>query len=218
MKILFTALFTFIISTVWAQKDTAAPAPVVPHATYELHTTMATAAIGFIDGYRNSYSLPSGFQKNNTSGFAPILLKLEYAFGRDISLAATFGYDAFNYNFSQFYQGYNGTFVRYHTDDFRSVSGGITAYYHLRKIIHVNHLDPFVGIGLCLNNIRYSAYPSDDTLAIKSTHTVTPYIKVGARYYISSAFSIFADLGYDKPSVFSIGFSARFFPGKKPLK
>jgi len=218
MKILFTALFTFIISTLWAQKDTAGHTPVVPHAPYELHTTMATACIGFFDGYRYNYSLPAGFGKNNTSGFAPILLKLEYGFGRNISLAAIFNYDAFNYNFSQQYPGYNGTFIRYRTDDFRAISGGVTAFYHLQHIIKVNCLDPFVGAGLSLNNIRYSAYPSGDTLAIKLTHTVTPYVKVGARYYISGAFSVFADLGYDKPAIFSIGFCARFFSGKRPLK
>ena len=215
--LLFVTFCTLCSFVSRAQHDTAA-APVVHHRVYELHTLMPTVCIGFIDGYRNNYSLPAGFVKNNTSGFAPLLFKLEYGFGRDISLAATMTYDAFNYNFSQQYQGYNGTFVRYRTDDFKLLSAGITAFYHLRKIIRVNRLDPFVGVGLSLNNIRYSAYPSGDTVAIKVNHTVTPYLKVGARYYISDAFSLFADLGYDKPAIFSIGFSARFFPGKKPFK
>ena len=220
----FTFLFVFCAAlcslTSWAQKDTTknTAGEAAYHATYELHSTMATACIGVFDAYRYNYSLPAGFIKDNTSGFAPILLKLEYGFGRHISLAATFNYDAFNYNFSQQYQGYNGTFFRYRTDAFRAISGGIAALYHLQKVIHVSRLDPFVGLGLSLNNIRHSAYPSGDTLAIKLSHTATPYIKVGARYYISNAFSVFADLGYDKPAIFSIGFCARFFPGKKPLK
>jgi len=214
---LFIGLLSFCSSASRAQQDTASK-PLVSHHVYELHTLMPTVCIGFIDGYRNSYSLPAGFVKNNTSGFAPLIFKLEYGFGHDISLAATMTYDAFNYNFAQQYQGYNGTFVRYRTDDFKLLSGGVTAFYHLRKVIRVNRLDPFAGVGLSLNNIRYSAYPSGDTFAIKVNHTVTPYLKVGARYYISDAFSIYADLGYDKPAIFSIGFSARFFPGKKPFK
>ena len=218
-KLLFIILPVLLCPfTLLAQKDTTTHNPVMAHAVYERHTAIPSVAIGFIDGYRNSYSLPAGFEKNNTSGFAPILLKLEYGFGKNISLAATLGYDAFNYNFSQLYQGYSGPFVRYHTDDFRLFAVGAAAFYHLRKIIRVKRLDPFVGVGLSLNNARYGAYPTGDSLEVKLTHTVTPYIKVGARYYITDAFSIFADLGYDKPAMLSLGISARFFSGKKPLR
>lgn len=218
MKILFTALFTLACSSLWAQQDTLAHNPSQRHHIYERYSVIPTVSIGFIDGYRNNYTLPSGFLKNNTSGFAPILVKLEYAVWRDVSLAATFSYDAIFYNFSQQYEGNNGPFVRYRTDNFRSLSGGISAFYHLRKFIPVHRLDPFVGVGLSLNNNRHSAYPQGDSTAIKLSHTLTPYFKVGARYYISDRFSLFGDLGYDKPCIFSLGFSCRFFSGKNPLK
>ena len=215
MRPYFTILFILCSATLWAQQDTTAHATPKWHHVYERYSIIPTVSIGFIDGYRNNYSLPSGFEKNNTSGFAPILVKLEYGVGKNISIAATFGYDAFIYNFSQEYEGNNGSFVRYKTDDFRSFSGGIAAFYHLHKFIPVNHLDPFIGFGLSLNNIRYSAYPSGDSTAIKLDHTVTPYIKVGARYYVSDRFSLFGDLGYDKPAILSLGFSCRFFSQKK---
>ena len=215
MKILFATILAFAGFSACAQQDTANHSPAERHDTYERHSIMPTVCLGFIDGYRNNYSLPSGFEKNNTSGFAPVLVKLEYGLSKHISLAATFGYDAFIYNFSQLYQGNNGPFVRYKTDVFRSFSGGLTGFYHLGDVIRVNNLDPFAGVGIELNNIRYSAYPTGDSTAIKFNHTATFYLKIGARYYISNRFSVFADAGYDKQSIVSAGFSCRFFSKKK---
>ncbi len=79
-------------------------------------------------------------------------------------------------------------------------------------------LRPFIGLGLSLNNIKYSAHPEGDSTIVKIDHTVTPYLKAGARYYISDKFSLFADVGYDKQSVISIGFSCRFFSRKAMTK
>ena len=217
MRTYCTLLLILFACSLQAQQDTTTHNPVKWHPVYERHAITATACVGFFDAYRYNYSVPSGFTKNNTSGFAPILVKLEYGFWKNVSVAATFSYDAFIYNFNEVYMGNNGPFTRYKTDAFRSVSGGITAFYHLNKLIHVPNLDPFIGAGLSLNNVRYSAYPSGDTVSIKLDHTVTPYLKVGAHYYISDQFSVFGDLGYDKSSIFSVGFSCRFF-GKKPLK
>jgi len=211
MKKYFTILFILITVSASAQHDTTAHAP---HAPYERHSIVATASIGFIDAYRNDYSLAPGFEKSNTSGFAPLYLKLEYGLTKDVSIAAVFGYDAFLYNFKQEYTGNNGPFTRYLTNNTRILSGGLVAYYHLRKFIPVKHLDPFIGIGFSLNNIRYGALPQGDSTAVTFNHTVSPYLKAGARYYITSVYSIFGDVGYDQHSIFSLGFSCRFFRKK----
>ena len=171
---------------------------------------MATLSLGVIDPYRATYSLPAGFQKNNASGFAPMYAKLEYGFWKHLSVAATFGYDAVNYNFSQLYAGFNDTIKRYRTDNLRIFSGGLTAFYHLGPYINVRGLDPFIGIGVSLVNIRYNALPQGDSQVVGTQHIATPYLKAGARYYISRTCSLYGDIGYDKQSIFSLGISCRF--------
>lgn len=185
------------------------------HSAYQRHTTIATLSAGIADGYRSGYAMPTGFRKQTASGMMPFYGKLEYGLYNHISIAAIFAYDAFQYNFQQEYTGYLGVFTRYRTNKVRIFSGGIAAYYHLDKYIHISRLDPFVGVGLSLNNIRYSAYPQGDSTLTKFEHTVTPYLKAGARYYISDQFSIFGEVGYDKQSAASVGFSCRFFGKSK---
>lgn len=214
MRTNFIVLFILASIACKAQNDTA-NADYGKHAPYERHSVIISASLGFIDNYRQAYTLPTGFQKGNTSGFVPFNVKLEYGLGRHISIAATMGYDAFLYNYKQDYTGNNGPFTRSMKDNTRILSGGVTGFYHLDKQIHIKHLDPFVGFGLSLSNIRYGSYPQGDSTVTKINHEITPYLKAGARYYITSAFSIFADAGYEKQSMINIGGSCRFFSRKK---
>jgi hypothetical protein len=214
MKSRLLILLSLMSVSAWAQQDTSASKQAA-HAVYERHSVTATASLGFVDGYKQNYALPAGFVKNNTSGYHQVYTRLEYGLTRYISIGATFSYDAFTYNFGQQYTGNSGAFTRYRTDNLRLLSGGVVAYYHLNNVIRVRNLDPFLGIGVSLNNIRHSNYPQGDSTVINIDHTITPYLKVGARYYISSVFSVFADAGYDKESIFSLGASCRFFSRKK---
>jgi len=209
MKKHLTIFFVLIAVNAFAQKDTTTH--YTRHANYERHSIIAGGSIGFIDAYRNNYSLPPGFEKSNTSGFIPVYFKLEYAAAKNISIAALLGYDAFLYNYKQDYIGNNGAFTRYVTNNTRIISGGLIALYHLGKVLPTKHLDPYIGIGLSLNNIRYDAQPQGDSTVVKFDHTVSPYLKAGARYYITSVFSAFADVGYDQHTLFDLGFSCRFF-------
>lgn len=208
MKIYLTILFVFLVGSAHAQADTAMLSPW--QTAYHPHTTVATLSLGFIDGFKTNYTLPVGYEHSSTSGFAPLLLKVEYGITKNLGIAASFGYDAVVYNYNQLYQGYNGTIRRYKMNKLKVVSGGFTAFYHFNKLINSRNLDPFIGGGFALNNIRYSAFPQGDSIIPRNEHTISPYIKVGARYYISSSYSVFADLGYEKSSIFSVGFSCRF--------
>lgn len=216
MKYFLTLMIAFSACTARAQ-DTAAHKPNW-QSYYKRHSTIITAAIGFMDNYRMDYSLPVGFQKSNTSGFAPISARVEYALTDHIGISAGFGYNAFQYNFKQEYTGNNGPFTRYRTNNTSIFSAGVAAYYHLDKFIRINRFDPFAGIGISLNNIRYSAFPQGDSTLTRVDHTVTPYLKVGGRYYISDKFSLFGDVGYEKQGVICIGFSCRFDSQKKAKK
>lgn len=210
MKAYFSLLLLLVSAPLWAQQDTAAGHHGLK-ATYIRHSVVATAALGFIDANRSDYSVPVGFSKGNVSGFIPFFAKLEYGITDHISLGATFCYDAFVYNMLHEYTGYNGPFTRYKTNNTRILNGGISAFYHLGSTLHSRRLDPFIGLGISLNNIRYRANPQADSTTIKIDHTVTPYLKIGTRYYISDKFSLFGDLGYDKQALLSIGVSCRFY-------
>lgn len=215
MKIYLTVFLVLLSLTTWSQQSTTDSGTHTRLSEYRYHSIMATASLGFIDFYRSYYSVPKGFAKGNTSGFVPIYAKLECGLYRNISLAATFCYDNFVYNYNQEYIGNNGPFSRYRTSNTRVISGGVTAFYHLGNVIHLRHLDPFIGVGVSLNNIRYGSYPQGDSSVIKLDHTVTPYLKAGARYYLSSKYSLFADLGYDQQSIFGLGATCRFSSKKK---
>jgi hypothetical protein len=224
MKLYLAAFFILLSFTCEAQKDpfviqdghgwqdkSKKQGDSLPQPTYKRHSIIATVSTGFIDPFR-TYTVPAGFEKDNTSGYTLLYGKLEYGFTKHISLAATVKYDAFYYNFTQLYKGYNGPIKRANTSALRIWSGGLTGFYHLCDVIHIKHLDPFVGVGITLNNIRYSNYPQGDSVLVKLDHTVSPYLKAGARYYISSGFSLFGDVGYDQQSIFSVGVSCRFLP------
>jgi hypothetical protein len=214
MKRYLTALFTLLSVSALAQKDTSVVTKPT-HGVYQHHSIQVALSLGFFDAYRNSLPMPAGFEKNNTSGYGNIEAKIDYALAKRISLAANFGYDAFYYNFSQLYSGYNGIIRRHKINNFRLLNVGLIAYYHLGSYIHIKNLDPFVGAGISLNNIRYGTYPQGDSTLVRTEHTITPYIKVGAHYYISDRFSVFGDLGYEQQAILGIGFSCRFFPSKK---
>jgi len=215
MKRLCTALLILASLPALARHDTAMRA--FSHAVYERHSTQVSLSLGFIDGYRNELKMPAEFEKTNTTGYCNAILKADYGLTKNISLAASFGYDRFVYNFAKLDTGANNSIIRrYNTNNVRVISAGLTAYYHLGSIIKVKRLDPFVGIGATLNNVRYGAYPQGDSTLVRTDHNITPYLKAGARYYISDRFSIFADAGLEKQAVISLGFSCRFFP--KPVE
>ena len=216
MKIYFAFLLTLMSFAAIARQDSVVHKPVMQHPTYLHNTITATVAVGFIDWYRHYYTLPPAFRESNTTGFSPFYGKIEYGTGNRISIAACFAYDAFVNNFNQVYQGYNGPILRYKTNNTRIFGGGLTAYYHFGKMAAGKRLDPFIGVGLSLNNIRYGAFPEGDSTSIKLEHTISPVLRAGARYYITDVFSVYGDIGFDKLSIFSLGASCRFFREKNP--
>ena len=168
-------------------------------------------AFGFIDNNRQNYSVPAGFSKGLVTGFIPFFARIEYGLTRTVSIGATMGYDVFVYNNKHEFTGNNGPFNRYVTNNTRILSGGLTAFYHLGGLIHSSNFDPFIGAGVALNNIRYSAYPQGDSTAVRIDHTLTPYLKAGARYYISDRFSVYGDVGLDQQAIISVGACCRFY-------
>ncbi len=176
------------------------------------HLTLATISVGFADYYRANITAPKGFSKNNVTGFAPVYGRLEYGVGQHISLAFTGSYDLYYVHYNQEFTSYNGgSFSRFNTDAVRVFRTGVSGYYHFGQLFHSRLVDCFVGLGCSINNIRHSQWPAGDSVAVLKEHTVSPSVRVGARYYLSQHGSVFADAGYDRQSVLSIGYSCRFF-------
>ncbi|MBX2905306.1 MAG: hypothetical protein KF744_04660 [Taibaiella sp.] len=210
-----TAILLLLSATARSQ-DSLSTLPKQVIEPYKKGSYVLTLSTGFLNGYRDEYSLPATFEKGNTAGFLPIYAKGEYGVSNKVSLAVTAAYNVLYFNSFHLYPGYYGPIRRYTTDKFRYFSGGLTAYYHLGSVLNVNRLDPFIGVGAVINNIKNSALPQGDSVVEIKKHSITPYLKVGARYYASDKVALFADAGYDKLSIFSIGFSCRF--GSKATK
>lgn len=211
MRFSFTFSFILAFLSGFAQHDSMMVVKEVKYPPYQKKTITLTCAVGFIDAYKHDLKLPKDFENNNTSGFAPVYIKAEYALAKHTSLGASFAYDAFNDNYDQIYTGNGETYKRFRTDNIRIISGSLIGYYHFDKYIKVKNLDLFAGFGLTLSNIRHGSAPQvDSTTAIVMDHTVTLYLKAGARYYLTNRTSLYADLGYDRQSVMSLGFSYRF--------
>ena len=218
MKITAFLPLLFISSLLRAQ-DAPAPQPtpekVVKNDTirsaFVAKSVIATLAIGFGDNYRSGYTYPAGFAKNNITGFVPVSAKLDYAVSKKVTIGAAFMYDAFTNNYFQQYQGNGNSYTRGRTDNVRIFGAGLATYYHFGNALHIKRLDPFIGVGVSLINYKQSAFPQGDSTTSRTEHPVTASIKVGARYFISNQGSIYADLGYEKQSLFTIGYSCRFF-------
>lgn len=206
------AAFSFSLSAT-AQMLPVKPEMKVTKDTVEplvRHSILASATVGFGNDYRSSYTVPSGFEKNNTSGFLPVYVRAEYVTGKHIGIGATFVYNNFYGNYYQLYSSNGKIFKRYKTDQVEIYSGGLALNYHFGKIIPVKKLDVFVTAGFLANTIHHSALPQGDSVVALTDRTVTPVLRVGARYYIANASSFYLDAGYDKHSLLSVGYSCRF--------
>lgn len=216
MKILFVSALLVISSfTVHAQDSTTNKAlQSFNNSPFSRKTTLLTVSFGFADWNKQNYKLPDSTRYGSGSGSLPIYFHLERAVGNSISIAASLAFDVFHYNYSR--EGYtNGVlFYRSSTDRVTIISPGLQAFYHFNKLIPVRRLDLSVGIGFAANYITHTNYPSSDTVSHAIKPDVTLLARLSGRYYINNHASVFADIGYDKMSLFSLGASFRFFDRK----
>jgi hypothetical protein len=195
-----------------------APAPQAGSQPFIRNTFIATASAGYINSYRSEYTVPVGFEKGNATGFIPVHARFEYAVSNRVSIALNTGFNTTTFNAMHLDEGYNGTIKRPVVNHWRLFYGGVSAWYHFGHMLHSKKLDPFIGGGICLNNIVESASPSGDSTLRRKSHTATPSLKLGVRYYLTPMFSVYADAGYDKLSVVNVGMSCRFFQRKKDTR
>src|SRR4051812_33086091 len=119
MRSILLLSFLFFCGATQAQTVSATPEAkkVKPvdtlQSSFIRHSVIATLAIGFIDGHRTGFSVPAGFERNNTSGFAPVYGKVEYGVSNHVSLGLMLGYDNYFGNYYQLYTANGRDYKRY---------------------------------------------------------------------------------------------------------
>jgi hypothetical protein len=175
--------------------------------------TMLDLGVGFGDYYRAhpEFGMPAGFHSGNITGFIPLSARIEYGLNERFVLAGSLYTDHFQYNYYQDFASQNGTYSRYMTNKFNLFGVGVSAVYYPVLKVQVPNLEPFLQIGLSLNNLQYSGVPQGDSTVSATTHRVSPVIRIGGRYYFSKARNagIYLELGFDRQSVVNFGVSAK---------
>ncbi len=212
MKKYFLILTCLISLNIQAQQETepAIPEKAKEYMAFKKNSYTATLAFGFINTYRSSYTVPNGFEKGSSTSFTPVYGRLEYAVSNSVSIGLNTMFNTIHFNSMQLYQSHSGEVKRTVPNKFRLFGAGLVAYKHFGHLLRTARLDPFIGLGISLNNIYYSALPQGDSTIEQRQHTTTPFLKAGVRYYVSDKISAYVDAGYDKLSYISIGFSCRF--------
>jgi hypothetical protein len=158
--------------------------------SFSKNTGILSFGLGFPNLINNSY--------NNFGGFGPVYAKYEHGIMDEISiggyLAAGFG----NYRY-----GWNS----YKVNVF-GFSGAVLGYYHFNKLIPVSKLDVYAGIGFGFRSLAYKT----DNGNFEPDNDFDPLFiaKVGARWYFTQSFAVYAESGYDKMSSVNLGVSLRF--------
>lgn len=157
----------------------------------------------FSYGVPNLSGTGSDYWDDDRIGFGPAYVKYEHGLLDEIGIG---GYAAFAG--TRYSYGNSGN--RYHDKVF-AFSMGALAYYHFNKLIPVRNLDVYAGVGLGGRQLTYTY--DDDYKGNRDDHskfTVFPVGKVGARYYFTHLFGVYAEAGYDKMSDVNAGITLRF--------
>lgn len=205
MKRIILSLACLGLITVGSTKETHAQ---VDKSFYK--TPYKSRNIGSFGKSTNVVTLGYGFPNLSGTGWAgwgsnrvsigPAYLKYEHGIRDEIGIG---GYVAGAASRVK----YSGN--RY-TDRVTAFSMGILGYYHFNKIIPVRNLDVYAGVGIGFRNRSYTYDAVGNWRNDYTDFNVMPLLKVGARYYFTPFFGVYAESGYDNMSSGNIGISFRF--------
>ncbi len=161
--------------------------------SFSQETSLLSFGFGFPNVPVNNYGV-YGFN-SSSSGVGPLYVKYEHGFLRDeVGLGGVIG-NSFGS------RKYNGG----KTNVF-AISFAVNGYYHFNKLIPVEKLDVYAGVGLGLVSIS----TNDDNLNIDNSNVdFNLNGLVGARYYFSNSFGVYAEISYDGMSYSNIGVTLR---------
>jgi len=142
-------------------------------------------------------------EKISHTNIGPLYLKYEYGLADEIGLGV---WGAYAYS--------KDVMNRAHPKEHytNAVSFGINGFYHFNKIISVENLDLYAGLGFGFKSVSVRSQPSDGSAAASkvSDNAGIFSLRLGARYYIIKGFGAFFEFGPDKMSVLNTGISYRW--------
>lgn len=162
--------------------------------SFDKNTSLVTIGYGF-----PNYSV-SGSAFDN--GFGPLYIKYEHGILNEVGIGA--------------YAAFAGSRWKtaYYKNTATSFGLGVMGFYHFNKLIPVKQLDVYAGAGIGFDLVHYnyddkSPYPFNNS-GSETNFDPDGIFKVGARWYFTPGFSVFAEGGYDGMSDVNLGVSFRF--------
>lgn len=168
--------------------------------SFDRHTGLLTLGLGFPNRSGTGLDYWGGDEKR--AGIGPGYIKYEHGIMDELGLGGYVAAAASRYKYGP---------DRRYTDHTFSVSLGLMAYYHFNKLIPIKKLDVYAGVGV---GFRQLTYTYDDYFGNqddnRTSFDVMPLVKVGARYYFTRTFGVYAEGGYDNMSDVNLGITFRF--------
>lgn len=209
-KIIYTmGLLLLCSSLTFAQKKKTAKnetAKTSKSAFYK--TPYATRNSGSFDGNTHLISLSYGFPNtidysgyyfnDNGSSIGPATVRYEFPIREEAGVGLSVSGATKEY---EFYGGYDMKVT--------GIAISPLGFYHFNKLIPIEKLDVYAGIGASINLLSYKYdndyYDYDDDSEVE----VNPAGLVGARYYFTQSFSGLVEVGEGSFSIVRIGLSFR---------
>jgi hypothetical protein len=159
-----------------------------------------TGLLSFGYGFPNLSGTNYNFWNNGVSGIGPIYGKYEHGIMDEVGIGGYMALATSSYKYGNNYK-----------DKIISIGGGVLGYYHFNKFIPLKKLDVYAGAGVGFRNIGYTYDDGyNGTKLDHSRFTLFPLIKVGARYFFTNSFGVYAESGYDKMSSVNLGITFKF--------
>ena len=169
--------------------------------SFDRHSSLLSFGVGFPNRSGTGLDYWGGDERRASIG--PGYIKYEHGILDELGLGGYAAVAASRYKYGP---------SRRYTDRVFAFSVGFMGYYHFNKLIPVRMLDVYAGAGIGVRNLSYSY---DDEFTGKSdddrtSFTAMPLFKVGARWYFTKMFGVYAEGGYDKMSDVNLGITLRF--------
>lgn len=169
--------------------------------SFDRHSGLLSLGFGFPNRSGTGIDYWGGNERR--LGIGPGYLKYEHGIIDEIGIGGYVAAAASRYKYGP---------DRRFTDRIFAISFGVMGYYHFNKLIPVRQLDVYAGAGVGGRQIAYS-YDDDftgDSGSDRGDFDVMPLFKVGARYYFTRVFGVYAEGGYDNMSDVNLGITFRF--------
>jgi|SRR5690606_26308273 len=160
------------------------------NGTFDKGTNLFSIGLGLPSRYTYDYDFGNG-----NIAFPALYLKYEHGILDELGLGGYVAVTGSRYKHGN------------HVDRRTYLNFSILAYYHFNKIIPVKNLDVYAGAG---GGVRHRIYHDGSTDQTSGESRPVFVGKVGARYYFTPSFGVYAEAGTDGMSDVNAGITFRF--------